>query len=306
MDAAFDTQNTTPRAAAKPARNAKSESVMPVRRDLRFPLPADRIADWTDAGVQHTLFMNTMSLVIPVGERFFIDAVRHYRNELQDPALKQAATAFIGQEAMHGREHDEYNARMIARLPSADVLERRVKTLLDFFQNNTPAAFRLSGTIALEHLTAIMANGYLQEPHFAARAEGGYHALWQWHALEETEHKGVAYDVYEATQGTGPQAYALRAFGLVLSTAIFWAMVVPHFIGFVKDEGRLLDLKGWGQFLRFNFGKTGFLRKMARPWLSYFRPDFHPWDDDNSHYLDGIDDFTRTFATERPATKAVH
>lgn len=306
MHTAIETKITAKPKRAKAARNSKSESVMPVRRDVKFPLPDERIADWTDAGVQHTLFMNTMSLVIPVGERFFIDAVRHYRDQLQDPALKQAATAFIGQEAMHGREHDEYNARMIARLPAADVFEKRVKRLLDFFANNTPKAFCLSGTIALEHLTAIMADGYLEEPHFAKRAEPGYHALWHWHALEETEHKGVAYDIYEATQGTGAQAYALRAFGLVLSTAIFWAMVTPHFIGFVKDEGRLFDLKGWGQFLRFNFGKTGFIRKMARPWLGYFRRDFHPWDDDNSHYLDGIDEFTRTFETKRPKAQAVH
>lgn len=292
--------------AELPARNAKSESVMPVRRDLRFSLPAERITDWTDSGVQHTLFMNTMSLVIPVGERFFIDAVRHYRDQLEDAELKKAATAFIGQEAMHGREHDEYNGRMIAQLPSAAVFEKRVKALLDLFQNNTPPAFRLSGTIALEHLTAIMANAYLQEPHFAKHAEPGYHALWQWHALEETEHKGVAYDVYESAMGKGPQAYALRAFGLVLATSIFWAVTVPAFVNFVRQEGKLFDLKGWGQFVRFNFGKTGFLRKMAAPWFSYFRPGFHPWDDDNSHYLDGIDEFTRTFATQKPAAGKVH
>ena len=297
--------NTAPPAAA-PARNSKSESVMPVRRDVSFPLPADRVADWTDAGVQHSLLMNTMSLVIPVGERFFIDAVRHYRDEMTDPMLKKAATAFIGQEAMHGREHDQYNALMMSRLPSAEVFEKRVKALLDFFQNKTPASFRLSATIALEHLTAIMAHGYLNEPHHARRAEPGYHALWQWHAMEETEHKGVAYDVWENTQGKGPTAYAMRAFGLVLATTIFWGMVIPHFLGFVRQEGKLLDVKGWVQFAKFNFGKTGFLRKMALPWFEYFRPSFHPWDQDNSHFLDDIEEFTRTFATQKPQSASTH
>lgn len=162
----------------KPARNAKSKSVMPVRRDAQFPLPADRVHDWMgDGGVQFTHLMNTMSLVIPVGERFFIDAVRHYRDQITDPELKKAATAFIGQEAMHGREHDEYNARVIERLPSAAVFEKRVKALLDAFQNYTPPAMRLSGTIALEHLTAIMADGLLQDPRVSAKAEAGYSAL---------------------------------------------------------------------------------------------------------------------------------
>ncbi|WP_420464763.1 metal-dependent hydrolase [Panacagrimonas sp.] len=280
-------------------RNAKSESVMPTRRDLNFPLPAERVHDWVGDGqgsVHFTHLMNTMSLVIPVGERFFIDAVRHYRDQIQDPELKKAATAFIGQEAMHGREHDEYNAKMFERLPSAAVFEKRVKKLLDLFAQNTSPAFRLSGTIALEHLTAIMADGLLKEPRIAADAEPGYLALWKWHALEETEHKGVAYDVWEATQGRGLKAYTIRAFGLVLATTIFWAMVLPHYANFVRQEGKLSDVKGWRSFYKMAIGEVGFLRKMVRPWFAYFRPDFHPWDDDNSHYLEGIEQFSAPYA----------
>lgn len=287
------------------SRHAKSESVMPVRRDLSFDVPAERVHDWVgNEGVQFTHLMNTMSLVIPVGERFFIDAVRHYRDQIQDPELKKAATAFIGQEAMHGREHDDYNAKMFARLPSAAVFEKRVKKLLDLFQNHTPPSMRLSGTIALEHLTAIMADGLLKEPTFAKISEPAYYALWRWHALEETEHKGVAYDVWEATQGRGAKAYAIRAFGLVLATTIFWAMVTPHFVNFVRQEGRLRDLKGWKSFWTMAFGEVGFLRKMVRPWFDYFRPDFHPWDDDNSHYLQGIEQFSAPYARRQMPLKA--
>jgi len=286
----------------KPARNAKSKTVMPVRRDAQFPLPAERAHDWVgDGGVQFTQLMNTMSLVIPVGERFFIDAVRHYRDQITDPDLKKAATAFIGQEAMHGREHDEYNDRVIQRLPSAAVFEKRVKALLDWFQNSTPPAMRLSGTIALEHITAIMADALLKEPRISENAEKGYAALWRWHALEETEHKGVAYDVWEAAMGKGAQAYIIRAFGLVLATSVFWAMVTPHFLNFVRQEGKLTDLKGWKSFYRMALGEVGFLRKMVRPWFDYFRPGFHPWDDDNSHYLAEVEAFTEAFRTPRAA-----
>ena len=288
--------------STKPARNTKSKSVMPVRRDAQFELPADRAHDWVgDGGVQFTQLMNTMSLVIPVGERFFIDAVRHYRDQITDPDLKKAATAFIGQEAMHGREHDEYNARLIARLPSAAVFEKRVKALLDWFASSTPPSMRLSTTIALEHLTAIMADGLLQDPRVSEKAEKGYSALWRWHALEETEHKGVAYDVWEATQGRDAAAYANRAFGLIAATAIFWSMVIPHFLNFVRQEGKLTDAKGWKSFYRMAFGEVGFLRKMARPWLDYFRPSFHPWDDDNSHFLAEVDSFTEAYRTPRAA-----
>jgi predicted metal-dependent hydrolase len=286
-------------------RNAKSKTVMPVRRDAQFELPSDRVHNWIgDEGIQFTQLMNTMSLVIPVGERFFIDAVRHYRDQIQDPELKKAATAFIGQEAMHGREHDEYNAKMFERLPSTAVFEKRVKALLDWFQGNTPPAMRLSGTIALEHLTAIMADGLLKDPRVSERAEPGYAALWQWHALEETEHKGVAYDVWEATQGKGVQAYAVRAFGLVLATSVFWAMVTPHMLNFIRQEGGLTDAKGWKSFYRMAFGEIGFLRKMVRPWFDYFRPSFHPWDDDNSHYLEGIEGFSAPYMRRQPNLQA--
>lgn len=283
-----------------PVRNELSQSIMPTRRDLGFELPADRVQDWVgNGGVHFSHLMNTMSLVIPVGERFFIDAVRHYRDQIQDPELKKAATAFIGQEAMHGREHDEYNARMFERLPSAAVFEKRVKSLLDWFAANTPASMRLSGTIALEHLTAIMANGLLEDDRVTANAEPGYHALWRWHALEETEHKGVAYDVWEATQGTGTVAYAHRTFGLILATAIFWGMVIPHYIGFIRKEGKLTDLAGWRAMVRMAFTEVGFLRKMARPWFAYFRRDFHPWDDDNRHFLEGVEEFSKPYIKQK-------
>jgi uncharacterized protein len=292
--------------ATKFKRNTTSKGVMPVRRDVKFTLPQDRVHDWVDGNVHFTHLMNTMSLVIPVGERFFIDAVRHYRDQIEDPELKRAATAFIGQEAMHGREHDEYNARVFERLPEAAAFERSVKALLDTIQAKAPASIRLSTTIALEHLTAIMADGLLNEPHLRTKSEPGYAALWEWHALEETEHKGVAYDVWEATQGKGARTYAERSVGLVAATAIFWARVIPAHLRFVRSEGKLGDLNGWREFYRVAFGEIGFLRKMARPWLDYFRPNFHPWDHDNRHFLEGIEDWVKRYEREsgQPLGKA--
>ena len=58
--------------------------IMPARRDLSFGLPADRITDWNANGKHVSLFMNTLSLYFPVGERFFMDSVRHYRGRITD------------------------------------------------------------------------------------------------------------------------------------------------------------------------------------------------------------------------------
>ena len=83
-----------------------------------------------------------------------------------------------------------------------------------------------------------------------------------------------------------------------MATAIFWGRIIPHFLGSVRDEGKLTDLKGWRQFWRIGFGEVGFLRKMVRPWFSYFRPGFHPWDHDNSRFLAEIESFTKDWAAQ--------
>lgn len=261
-------------------------SIMPVRRDLHFELPAERITDWNQAGGRHTAhFMNTLSLYFPVGERFFMDSVRHYRERITDPELKQAVTGFIGQEAMHGREHQEYNEALFAAVPQTVGMERFVGRFLKWIQNWLPARMQLSATIALEHFTAIMADGLLRESRILEDAEPKFAALWRWHALEETEHKAVAFDVWTTVVGRGPLAYLQRCLGLLLSTVILWAIFTPHYLRILGQQGLLTDWQGWRKLGRMLFGEVGFVRKLILPWADYFRPSFHPWDHDNRHFL---------------------
>jgi hypothetical protein len=263
--------------------------VMPQRRDLAFSLPADRITDWNDGSVHLSQFMNTLSIFFPEGERMFIDAVRAYRDRITDPELQKAVTAFIGQEAMHGREHDEYNEALYAAVPEARDMERTVSRLLDTLKKRTPVAWRLSATIALEHYTAIMADGLLRDPRILEHAEPRFAKIWTWHALEETEHKAVAFDVWDRVMGRGPASYALRAAAMLVATAIFWPLVVSFYLRILRAEGRLTDVKGWRTLFRYTFGEIGHLRKLILPWAEYFRPRFHPWERDNSHFLERID-----------------
>ena len=83
--------------------------MLPIRRDIRFALPAERIKNWHEQGPVVSHFFNALSLLFPQGELFFMDSVRHYRQRIDDPALKQEIQGFIGQEAMHSREHLAYN-----------------------------------------------------------------------------------------------------------------------------------------------------------------------------------------------------
>ncbi|QHS11266.1 metal-dependent hydrolase [Sinimarinibacterium sp. NLF-5-8] len=273
--------------------SARFNKLLPTRRDVKFNLPADRINDWHESGgPQFTAFLNTFSVVLPVGERFFIDSVRAHRDFITDPELKKAVTAFIGQEAMHGREHEEYNNAFFARSKIAPRFEKLVSGLLNWGKNNLPPSARLSATIALEHFTALLADSVLREPRLTAPGvEPHFSAVWHWHALEETEHKGVAYDVWDTVMGRGTKAYALRSGGMVAATVIFWALTVPAFLGVLAEQGKLTDVKGWRKFYTFAFGDVGLLSKQLGAYVSYFRPGFHPWDHDNSEYLATMDSF---------------
>lgn len=281
-------------------------AIMPIRRDLKFKLPADKISTWqNEAGPQLGQFMNTLSILFPVGERFFMDSVRNYRDQITDPELKKAVTAFIGQEAMHGREHQEYNEALFAEVPFAAKVESAVGSLLKFIQDKTPSAFQLSGTIALEHFTAIMADGLLKDPRLLEHADAHYANIWNWHALEETEHKAVAFDVWKAVMKPGVGEYSLRVSGLVIATVILWSVVIPSFLRVVQQQGQLTNLKGWRQYFHYSFGRVGFVRKLVGPWADYLRPSFHPWDHDNKHFLENIEKFVaQVERASKPMAKA--
>ncbi len=268
-----------------------TSKIMPVRRNLNFNLPAEKISNWHSDSVHISHFLNAMSIFFPVGERFFIDSVRHYRDDVTDPELQEAVKGFIGQEAMHGREHEEYNDALTAKGLPADRYERIVIKLLGFFRRFTPKRSQLAGTIALEHLTAILAHGLLSDESRLSGADPRFSALWRWHALEETEHKSVAFDVYATVMKIRPIAYLRRCAALILSTTIFFLMLMPFHIGLVRREkGQLFNLKGWWQVTVFLWGPRGVLLRALPDWLDFFKPGFHPWDHDNREFLFEIDD----------------
>lgn len=269
------------------AANARPQ-MMPTRRDVHFRLPAEHISDWNKKNVHISQFMNTLSILFPVGERYFIDAVRAYRDRVTDPELKKAVTAFIGQEAMHGREHEEYNEALFAKVPEAAAIERFVARFLSVLKK-LPPRMRLNITISLEHFTAILADRLLIEEDVLKDCDPRFAALWRWHALEETEHKAVAYDVWELIAGRGPVAYLERSVGLLIASIVLWSVVLPSYLIILRREGKLLDFKGWRTFFSLTFTKVPFFPRLIRPWFDYFRPSFHPWDHDNRHFLSQLD-----------------
>lgn len=145
----------------------------------------------------------TLSSVFPDGEEFFVRSVRHYRDEITEPALKKQVAGFIGQESVHGREHRAFNDRLDELGYPTKRLERMTDRLLRFRERMLSHKSNLAVTAALEHFTAVLGELVLTEDR--VRHELGHPAvrdLFVWHAMEECEHKAVAFDVYQAVGGS--------------------------------------------------------------------------------------------------------
>lgn len=263
--------------------------MLPTRRDLRFKLTPESVRNWHAQGPQVAHFFNALSIFFPVGERFFINSVRQYRERVTDPELQKAITAFIGQEAMHGREHEEYNELLAQAGFPIQRMEGRVNNILEWGKQKLPKISQLSATIALEHFTAIMADRLLRKPDMIASTDPRMVALWRWHALEETEHKAVAFDVYRAVRKPSAKNYLTRSSGLLIATVIFLGFAHAYQRELVNADKTIGRWDGMGNYLRFMLGKGGFVRDMAGPWFDYLKPGFHPWDHDNRHFLAELD-----------------
>lgn len=246
-------------------------------RQLDFALPQPLPRHWHGGDAFKSHLFNAMSVLFPDGERFFIDSVRLHREQIEDPLLKEQIRGFIGQEGHHSREHLEYSQRLRDLGYDVDYLERGLKRRLRFVQKHFSPHRQLAATCAVEHLTAIMADALLTDPNWLGGAEPTVAKLWRWHALEETEHKAVAFDVYQAVCAN---KWGRRR-AMIQSTLFFTVDTLKGLIHLLKRDGLLWNWRIWRDGMVWLWGKNGIYRKLVRVYLDFYSADFHPWQHDN-------------------------
>ena len=246
-------------------------------RNPRFQLGSAVPRHWHGGRRAITLFFDNLSVFFPAGERFFIASVRAHAACVQDPRLAAEVQAFCGQEGVHSREHARYNRMLAEQGYPIAALERRVKARLQRTSRRASPRRQLALTCALEHFTAVMGHTLLSDARLLEGAHPEMAALWRWHALEETEHKAVAFDVYRAAGGR----YFERVLAMSVATFVFWSQVCWQQLRFMHADGCALSLRQWGSLLQFLFLKPGGMFSLWRRWLTYYRPSFHPWDLDS-------------------------
>lgn len=260
------------------------QNVEIVPRNRQFNIEEVLATNWHSNDAFKTAFFDAMSILFPLGEQFFIDSVKEFREKIEDPELQRRVRGFMAQESIHRREHQRYNeilcrARGVPLKKMEAVVERRQ----EFARTHLRPIQRLSATVALEHLTAILADATFRNPEGLDGAHPEMKALWHWHALEETEHKSVAFDVFVAVGGSTWR----RRLSMALVTLEFTQHVIRNMRLLLRDyEGSRMKL--WFGGLKFLFGAKGALRGLLRPYLDFYKKDFHPWDHDNRELVSSV------------------
>jgi uncharacterized protein len=248
------------------------------RQSLQFGLDQQDIPKyWFGGDPFKTRFWDALSIIFPPGEKFFMNCVRDYRDQISDPKLLQEIKDFNIQEAQHSMVHRQDNDRLRRQGVDVDRLTQFVDTMLNKdYRTKYSKAHTLSLTSALEHFTSIIAHSLFDKRDVMKEADPRVRAMYAWHAIEEVEHKGVAYDVMIDYAKVG---YFKRALGLVHASVMFPYVIFTiqrHLMihdGFtVAERARMMAGGLW-----WLFKPGGLLAPMAKHYWTYYKPGYHPW-----------------------------
>ncbi len=262
------------------------DTVKVAPRDIHFDLESARNGHWLAGDPVGTAVFNALSLTFPDGERLFIDAVKQYRSQLKGK-LVDDVRGFIAQESIHSREHHVLNQLIDrSRYPVAEI-EAQIRERIAFSRSRGPMGMLIS-TIALEHFTAMLADMHAAHKDVFDGVAPELERLWRWHAMEETEHKAVAFDVFvEVTKDWPPlKRYLRRTMAMAIITYMFTRNIARYAARLLEADGYApkAALKAVKTFL---WSKPGLFSRGWRTYLAWYRPGFHPWDQDNRALVAG-------------------
>lgn len=233
---------------------------------------------WNNQSPVQTYHMNVLAAYLPYGERFFIHCVKSFAHKIQEPKLKTDISAFLKQEAYHGREHSRLFKRTIAtHYPNLDVSKYK------FWITGTIAflggkKFRLAMAAAGEHYTAVVANAFLKYPDCFENMPKDLAIVWKWHAIEELEHKEVVFNMLKPLK----IGYLMRSTAFLLMTVIQISSYIRPFLHMVKHDKLLFSL-GFYQSIAQYF--RSLRAESFRNYWAYLKPSFHPSQQDTDQLI---------------------
>lgn len=257
-------------------------------RDRRFGRESKSARWWNGGEPVATAFYNALSATFPIGEAYFVESVRNFRDGAPG-RLAEEIKAFTTQEVIHSREHAAFNKTALEAGYDLAPLEAQVEYRLGIMRSKPPIA-SLAATMALEHFTAILAHELLANPRHIGKAEPEAAALWRWHSVEEIEHKGVAYDTWLNATRDWPKSkrWRVKAKVMLLVTRNFTVDRTRGALELLRQDG-ISGPAAWARLIWYMWVMPGMMRKIFGAWAKFFLPGFHPWNEDDRHLIAGYE-----------------
>lgn len=255
----------------------KSESQPPIeaRKGIDFGLDDTMPKYWHSGDPFKTRMLDALQSGFPEGERYFISSVRAFRDQITDPDLLNDVKEFTMQEAQHGIAHTRFNDLLASQGLPMDSILKRHKDDLQRDEKRFSAEYNLALTAASEHFTALLAETFFSKKEATEGMDPRMKALLAWHAIEEMEHRSVAFNVMKTVAKVG---YLKRCVAMVRATRVTTEVMFRFTDQMLKADGfswwqrKKLFLKN----LNWMYGRKGVLSSFTPKLLMYFKPGFHP------------------------------
>ncbi len=227
-------------------------------------------------------FFYSLSGMFPDGERFFIHTVRNYQKSIQDEQLVAQIRGFIGQEAHHGRCHEDLNDEIEKLGIPMSMVSNNMASRVEMLKRRFNPARQLALTVAMEHFTASLAEFVLENPDVLEHSPETFRQMMLWHSVEEIEHKSVAFDVFRSQVNNE----SMRRRVMVIAMISLFSRIAYFQIRMLMKTKHLPNWREWKEASQFFWGKKGILRANAHGVKKFFKRGFHPSDIDQSALID--------------------
>lgn len=151
---------------------------------------------------EESYFFVGLSLLLPYIEPYLIRTLREAKKRVTDPALAADIDLFNAQEGQHYRQHTRFNeAVRPAGLGVVKELEAEIEADYRRFIETRSLRFNLAYAEGFEAFTTAVARFTLETRQFDRIHQAATRDLFQWHLVEELEHRTVTFDVYDHVCG---------------------------------------------------------------------------------------------------------
>jgi predicted metal-dependent hydrolase len=157
-----------------------------------------------------SLFIAAFSMTMPYLEPYLIRMMLKARDEVNDEKLLEDMKRFSQQEGNHFRNHARLNNIIRGKFEDSvaqeiQTIEDELKADYERFLNEKPLKYNLAYAEGFEAMTCAAALSSVDRPAAVDdMISKGWAELLDWHALEEIEHRTVAFDVFDHIVGSYP------------------------------------------------------------------------------------------------------